>query len=117
MGMARFPLPEEIHEVIALLNASHVWHTSLRVDEGGTYVIDGDQLMFTAQTHGEAKAFLAGCFLATYFGRDLKEIKQEIADRYEHLSSSEAAEELEREQRSRRNRQHDSSLSSAQDGQ
>ena len=116
MGVARFPLPAEIHEVINLLNASHIWHTWLRVDEGGIDVIDGDQLMFTAHTQGEAEAFLAGCFLATYLGQDLKQIKQEIADRYEQLSSSEAVEEWERERNSRGRRQPDSSASDTQDG-
>ncbi len=108
MGVARFPLPAEMHEVIDLLNASHIWHTWLTVDEGGIDVIDGDQLMFTAQTQGEAEAFLAGCFLATYLGKDLKQIKQEIADRYAHLSSSEAVEQWERERHSHRRKTEDS---------
>lgn len=115
MGVARFPLPTEMHEVINMLNASHIWHTWLTMDEGGIDVIDGDQLMFTAHTLGEAEAFLAGCFLATYLGKDLKQIRQELADRYEHLSSSEAVEEWERERYSRR-RKTESSPSNSHDG-
>ena len=78
MGSARFSLPESLEETTDLLNATQTWKLTLTIDGAKTKVIDGDQLMFTANNAEEATAFLAGCFLATFSGKSLAQIREEL---------------------------------------
>ena len=98
MGVPHFPSPAGIPEPIELLNATHLWHIQLHV-RGATFaMVDGDQPVFTATTKEEAQAFVAGCFLATFLGKDLKQITQELADgRYADLYAGDALAEIERD--------------------
>jgi hypothetical protein len=78
MGTPTFPIPTDIEETIALLNASRLWNLTILRGEF-IRLIDGDQLMFKTSNEEEAKAFLAGCFLGTYYGNTLHTI-QEMAE-------------------------------------
>ncbi len=80
MGVPHFPVPADVQEMLMLLNASRAWNLSLAERGGALDLLDGDQLQFSARTPQEVEAFLAGCFLATYQGKSLKQIKREIAD-------------------------------------
>lgn len=79
MGKPRFPMPDGIETIVVLLNASQLWNMTV-VAEGETYVAyDGDQPMFDASTELELRDFLAGCFLMTFNGASLDQIRGNIA--------------------------------------
>ncbi|HKO23199.1 MAG TPA: hypothetical protein VJY65_00505 [Chloroflexota bacterium] len=79
MGKVRFPLPADIGEIVALLNASQLWNATLSSEDGALVLYDGDQPMFEAATAHQMKDFLAGCFLMTFNGADLDQIRHDIA--------------------------------------
>lgn len=73
MGRSKFPIPENVQEIIAILNLKD-WELSVVDKEGYVYILDGDQVHFIADTIQEVKAFLSGAFLATYCGQSLDDI-------------------------------------------
>jgi len=79
MGKVHFPLPSDLSEIIALLNASQLWNATLISEDEVLVLYDGDQPMFEAATDQEMKDFLAGCFLMTFNGAALDQIRQDIA--------------------------------------
>jgi hypothetical protein len=89
MGVAKFPIPEGIEEIITWLNRSTLWNLTL-LEEDKLYIYDGDQPMFITSDRAEVFAFLAGCFLSTYFGNDFIGIEGSIT-RYQGKESSEEA--------------------------
>jgi hypothetical protein len=77
MGKANFPMPDDLTETVSLLNATG-WNLSLLEQSDSIRIYSGDQLMFTAFSTEEAEVFLAGCFLSTFSGRNLQEIRDEV---------------------------------------
>jgi hypothetical protein len=77
MGTPQFPTPADLQHMIALLNSKD-WNLSMVEKEGCINVLDGDQLQFVAETKQELQAFLYGAFLATYEGKPIKQIVDEV---------------------------------------
>ncbi len=72
-------MPDGIEAIVALLNASRLWNMTV-VAEGEAHIAyDGDQPMFEAPTELELRDFLAGCFLMTFNGASLDQIRGNIA--------------------------------------
>lgn len=80
MGVVKFPLPANLQDAIDLINASEPWNVWLDEHDQGINLVFGDQLKFTARTREEAEAFVAGFFLATFYGNSLFQIRQKIAE-------------------------------------
>jgi hypothetical protein len=78
MGVAKFPLPSDPDTITSLLNASRMWNLTISANNGRFYLVDGDQLMYTAESEAELQAFLAGCFLATFMGNSETDIRQQF---------------------------------------
>jgi len=79
MPTANPNVPSDMGVTIVLLNASGSWNLTLVEQQNRFYLYDGDQVQFVANTEGEAEAFLAGCFLTQYQGKDLAAILADLA--------------------------------------
>jgi hypothetical protein len=78
MGKSEFPVPATVEETISLLN-QFTWNITL-VEQGMiTKIVEGDQLMFTANSKAEAEAFLHACFISTFWGNSVETVRQELA--------------------------------------
>ena len=78
MVNTEFPYPVKTTDTIHLLNAKD-WNLSLfEHDESLILIYDGDQLQIGVTSKEEVQAFLAGAFLATFYGAELEDIKDEL---------------------------------------
>lgn len=74
MGTAYFPLPQDIAEVVALVNAGQPGtNLAFLVEDGAFYLFHGDQSCYFADTQAEGQAFLVGQFYATFRGASLEQ--------------------------------------------
>ena len=85
MVNTEFPYPVKTADTIHFLNRKD-WNLSLFEHEKEILIYDGDQLQVGVSSKEEAQAFLAGAFLATFYGADLEDIKDEV----QSLSSDQA---------------------------
>ena len=86
-----------------MLNATHTWNTSIVQDGGTIRFLDGDQLVYTAHTPGEAEAYLYGCFIAPFHGDSLETITRDVeGGKSDEAFGDDALELIARERRSRR---------------
>lgn len=72
-----FPYPVNTADTIHFLNAKD-WNLSLFEHEKEILIYDGDQLQIGVSSKEEAQAFLAGAFLATFYGAELDDIQEEL---------------------------------------
>lgn len=77
MVNTEFPYPVKTVDTIDLLNGKD-WNLSLFEHEREILIYDGDQLQIGVSNKEEAQAFLAGAFLATFYGADLEDIEDEL---------------------------------------
>lgn len=77
MVNTEFPYPIKTAHTIDLLNSKD-WNLSLFEHEKEILIYDGDQLQVGVSSKEEAQAFLAGAFLATFYGADLEDIEDEL---------------------------------------
>jgi hypothetical protein len=75
MGTTYFPLPEDVAEVVALVNAGQPGtNLAFLVEDGALYLFGGDQSCYFADTLAEGQAFLAGAFYAAFRGASRERI-------------------------------------------
>ncbi len=77
MVSTEFPYPVNPADTVELLNAKD-WNLSIFEHEREILIYDGDQLQIGVSSKDEAQAFLAGAFLATFYGAELDDIKDEF---------------------------------------
>jgi hypothetical protein len=70
MGTPTFPIPSNTSNIADLLNQKD-WSLSIVRRESAIFVLEGDQVQFTATTEQEVKDFLSGIFLVVYEGSPL----------------------------------------------
>src|SRR6266542_3939449 len=76
MGTAHFPIPDELEQILILLEPSN--NFSVHTQSDSFLVLTGDQLAFVARSLEEVHAFLCGAFLVTFGGQRLADIDRPI---------------------------------------